>query len=82
MTGPEHIVAWIESSKPHYDRLLSLRKYDAGARSNRLIACAAFNLAADAYSEMVKGGDAYASDHDASTILGAALALSVWKLEE
>jgi len=81
MTAIEHIVAWIESSKPEYERLLRL-SVPGNFRTDHLRALEAFNLASAAYLQMIKGGDAWAGDHDASSILGAALALANWKLEQ
>jgi hypothetical protein len=77
MTGPEHILCWIESSQPHYRRLQGMKPGEFLSDVGRSLAC--LNLAISAYSEMVKGGDAYKSDHDASTILGAALLIAEWK---
>jgi hypothetical protein len=81
MTASEHIVAWIESSRPHYERLLKL-SVPGNFRTDGLRALEAASLAIDAHREMTRGGDAYASDHDAGTILGAAVALVAWRLEE
>lgn len=81
MTGAEHILAWIESSRPHYKKLLGISiPGNFLSDSGRAYAC--LNLAQEAYRAMVKCGDAYASDHDAGTILGAALAIASWRLEE
>ena len=81
MTAEEHIIAWIESSQPHYRKLLHISVPGNFIRdTGRAYAC--MNLAVEAYNEMVKGGDARASDHDASTIIGAALAISKWELEQ
>jgi len=81
MTGEDHIVTWIESSGPHYARLLRL-SVPGNFINDAHRAQEASSLAIMAYREMVRGGDAYASDHDASTILGAALALTKWELVE
>lgn len=81
MTAEEHIIAWIESSRPHYDRLLKL-SVPGNFRTDGLRALEAATLAIGAYREMVKGGDAWAGDHDAGTILRAAVALELWRLEE
>ena len=81
MTAEEHIVCWIESNQPHYRKLLNIAEPDNFIRyTGRAYAC--INLAVSAYQEMVRGGDAWAGEHDASTILGAALALSKWELEQ
>jgi len=81
MTVEEHIIAWIESSQPHYRKLLHI-SVPGNFLSDLGRAHACMNLAAEAYREMIKGGDAWASDHDASTIIGAALAISKWELEQ
>jgi hypothetical protein len=83
MTAVEHIVTWIESSAPHYNRLLVLEQTRKASdkRRNRLLASEAFLIAADAYSEMVRGGDAYMGEHTPETILDAAKALLAWELE-
>lgn len=80
MTAIEHIVAWIESSRPEYDRLLRL-SIPGNFRTDAERALEAAALAISAYRQMVKDGDAWAGDHDASTIIGAALALLSWELE-
>lgn len=80
MTAEEHIIAWIESSRPHYDRLLKL-SVPGNFSTDAARALEAASLAISAYREMVKGGDAYASEHDASTIIGAALQLTKWERE-
>lgn len=83
MTSEEHILAWIESSKPHYDRLITyFKNRNSPVWSDDSKAESAVRLAVSAYREMIRGGDAYASDHDASTILGAAVLISNWKLEQ
>lgn len=83
MTAEEHIVTWIESSQPHYRRLIELSApeniFSGGAGIRARIAT---NLASSAYHEMIRCGDAYASEHDAGTILGAARMLAEWKLEQ
>lgn len=81
MTAIEHIVAWIESSRPEYDRLLRL-SVPGNFSTDTERAHEAHALAVSAYRQMIKGGDAWAGDHDASSILGAALALAEWKLEQ
>lgn len=81
MTAEEHIIAWIESSRPHYDRLLKL-SVPGNFLTDSLRALEATQLAIAAYGEMVRGGDAWAGEHDASTIIGAALELTKWRLEE
>lgn len=81
MTGEDHILAWVTSSKPHYDRLLRIAK-PGNFRSdiNRAHACTM--LAANALQAMVKCNDAYKSDHDAGTVLRAAVLFSEWEAPE
>jgi hypothetical protein len=81
MTAIEYIVAWIESSRPHYDRLVRISTSTRPPENNGSLAISAFNLAADAYREMVRGGDAWAGDHSPETLLDAAKALLAWELE-
>lgn len=59
MTAEEHIIAWIESSQPHYKKLLQI------------------SVPGNFLSDLGR-----ASDHDASSIIGAALAISKWELEQ
>lgn len=78
MTGEEHILYWVESSKSHYDRLLRIaRPGNFHSDINRAHACTM--LAANALQDMVKCGDAYRRDHDASSVLRAAVLFSEWK---
>lgn len=81
MIAEEHIIAWIESSQPHYKKLLQI-SVAGNFLSDLGRAHACMNLAVRAYREMIKCGDARASDHDASSIIGAALAISKWELEQ
>lgn len=83
MTAVEHIIAWIESSRPEYDRLLQLEqdRKSKGSNANSLIAMEAFFIADGAYRQMVRGGDAWADEHSPATILDAARALLDWELE-
>lgn len=81
MTGEDHILAWVESSKPHYDRLLRIAKTgNFHSDINRAHACTM--LAANALQAMVKCNDAYKSDHDAGTVLRAAVLFSEWSAPE
>jgi hypothetical protein len=86
MTAEDHIVAWIESSRPHYDRLLEIEKCRKGANLPGYGSIAHFEratrLVADAYREMLRGGDASRSDpySPADLILAATLILT-WELE-
>lgn len=83
MTAVEHIVTWIESSRPEYERLLKLERdrKQGDKRFNASIAHEAFSIAASAYRQMVSGGDAYMGEHSPATILDAAKALLAWELE-
>ena len=81
MTAEEHIVAWIESSRPEYDRLLKL-SVPGNFQTDALRALEAASLAISAYKQMIKGGDAFASEHDAGTILRAAADLTQWERPE
>lgn len=81
MTAEEHIVAWIESSQPHYKRLLKL-SVPGNFIGNRDRAQCAFSLAADAQREMIRGGDAYRSEQSEINLLRAAAMLCEWRLEQ
>lgn len=81
MTAVEHIIAWIESSRPHYERLLSLWRNNKHF-SDDSNAESALRLAVSAYREMIRGGDAWAHDHSSETLLDAAKAILAWELEE
>jgi hypothetical protein len=83
MTAVEHIITWIESSRPEYDKLLQLEidRKAAGPGSNDSIAFRAYMIASSAYRQMVRGGDAYMGEHSPATILDAAKALLEWELE-
>ena len=81
MTGAEHILYWIESSREHYDRLLLIARDKQTARHSTIATRAAL-LASDAYREMTRGGDAYTSDHSPRSILEAAILLTEWELEQ
>ena len=81
MTGAEHIVTWIESSGPEYARLLKL-SVPGNFHTDANRALEAASLAINAYRQMIRGGDACASEHDASTILEAALMLTKWERPE
>lgn len=83
MTAVEHIVCWIESSQPEYNRLCQLERDRKGAPKglNAKLARQAYGIAEDAYRQMVRGGDAYMGDHSPATILDAAKALLEWELE-
>lgn len=82
MTAVEHIIAWIESSQPHYDRLLRLERSRNSGRSNTDLACEASSIAVSAYRDACECGDMFARDHSPTTILDAAKALLEWELEQ
>lgn len=79
MTAQEHIVAWIESSAPHYAKLLQIA--DTSAHRMTYRAALASNLAREAYAQMATYGDA-ADDYTAQEILGAAIDLLNWEKPE
>lgn len=85
MTAVEHMIAWIESSRAHYDRLLQLER-DRKSRPikpfNAGLALRALNIVIDAYAEATRGGDMFAEDQSPETILDAAKALLTWELEQ
>jgi hypothetical protein len=83
MTAVEHIITWICSSQPEYKRLCDLERYrkSEGPERNGWLAFEAYSIAASAYRQMVKGGDAYMGEHSPQTILDAAKALLEWELE-
>lgn len=81
MNAEQHIVAWIESSGPHYRRLLKLA-IRGNFIGNRDRAQFAFNLAADAQRDMIYCGDAYKSEQDETAICRAAALLCEWRLEQ
>lgn len=76
--GAQHILSWVESSFPHYERLLRIsRPGNYMSDINRAHACTM--LAANALQAMIKGGDAHKMNHDASSVLRAAVLFSEWK---
>lgn len=81
MTPEQHILCWIESSQPHYRRLLKL-SVPGNFIGYRDRAQRALNLAADAQREMIRDGDAHRSEHDEIVMLRAAAMLCEWRLEE
>lgn len=83
MTAVEHLVAWIGSSREHYDRLLALEidRKAADPGSNAAIAVEAVLIVASAYREATRGGDMFMGEHSPGTILDAAIALLDWELE-
>lgn len=80
MTAEEHIVAWIESSQPHYRRLQRL-SVPGNFVGNFGRASYALTLAFDAQREMIRGGDAYPSEQDEMALLRAAAMLCEWRQE-
>jgi hypothetical protein len=87
MKAEEHIIAWIESSRPHYDRLLEIerrRHPDAiGAfYSASVLASHALALVISSYAEMISCGDASREDpYSASELFEAAKLVAAWELE-
>jgi hypothetical protein len=85
VTAVEHMVAWIESSREHYERLCRL-EIDRNKRSNKGLnvtyAREALSIVTSAYNEAVQGGDMFARDQSPATLLQAALALLEWELEQ
>jgi hypothetical protein len=83
MTAVEHIIAWIESSRPHYEGLVQLERDRKGfdSRFNSVLARQALNIVASAYTEATRGGDMFPEDHSPATILDAAKALLEWEME-
>jgi hypothetical protein len=84
MTAVEHIIAWIESSRPHYERLLKLEigRKALGSEANVGIADEALSIVTSAYREATRGGDMFPADQSPATILDAAKALLEWELEQ
>lgn len=86
MTAQDHILAWIESSREHYDRLREIETLRKAATNPALRSCntveRATRLVADAYRDMVRCGDALASDPytPADLVLAVALVIN-WELE-
>lgn len=82
MKAEDHILAWIESNRPHYDRLLSFSTgKKTGVWSNISLAESAVRLVASAYSEMVRCGDASRDDpYSAAELLEAAKLVAAWEL--
>lgn len=85
MRAEDHVIAWIESSRPHYDRLLDIEKARKGAAGYITSVGAirrAATLVADAYCDMIRDGDALKSDPYSPADLAKAVALVVaWELE-
>lgn len=83
MTPVEHMIAWIESSRPHYERLLKLER-DRKSRpaSIQWHAFVASSIVASAFAEATRGGDMFASEWTAADLLDAAKALLSWELEQ
>jgi hypothetical protein len=89
MTAIEHMIAWIESSHPHYVRLCNLERdrkarESAGTltRHNAGLAMRAFNIVCDAYSEATRGGDMFPEQWTPGDLLDASKALLTWELEQ
>lgn len=84
-SNAEHILAWIESSKPENDRLLDIhRRRQAGCADGFIrssgAATAALNLVVSAYGQMCSGGDAL-GDYSALNLLEAARLVISWEPE-
>lgn len=85
MTAEEHILSWIESSRPHYRDLLEIhRRRQPECRDGYMrqsgLAAAAHNLVNRAYSEMLRGGDARRDDeYSAAEQLRAAVLVTQWE---
>jgi hypothetical protein len=88
MKAEDHVIAWIESSREHYDRLLQLSEFRKSPSapmhfSGLHVLESATRLVADAYREMIRGGDALRSDPYSTDDLAKAVALvAVWELEQ
>lgn len=88
MTAEDHIIAYIESSAPHYKRLLELterRKPGCthGFMRPQGVAAAASNLVADTYGEMIANGSALRDDpYSPAELLRAAAMLCEWEQPE
>jgi len=86
MTAQDHILAWIESSREHYDRLLEIEQLRKASTNPYLKSChtleRASRLVADAYREMIRGGDASQSDiYSAADLVLAVALVVIWELE-
>lgn len=85
MTAQDHILAWIESSAPHYKTLLEIyRRRQPGCSDGFIspfgLSAAAMNLVHSAYQEMLRGGDARRDDeYSAADQLRAALLIVEWE---
>lgn len=90
MTDIEHMIAWIESSRPHYERACQLerdRKRDLAAvpypRSHMTnLAGTALGIVTSAFLEATRGGDMFASEWSAAQLLDAAKELLTWEMEQ
>jgi len=88
MKAEDHIIAWIESSRPHYDRLLTIEidRKALGfltAHTSCMIIRRATDLVSDAYHDMIRCGDARRDDPYSPADLVKAVALAVaWELEQ
>lgn len=79
MTAAEHIIAWIESSREHYDRLLELEALRKKAPNSGLVLLNAATLINSAYGQALQGGDCY--DYTPEERAEAILMALRWKLE-
>lgn len=88
MTAEDHIIAWIESSGPHYRQLRDIHRRRQphcpdGFRRSDALAAMVFNLVTQSYREMVRTGDADKDDpYSAVELLRAAIMLAQWEAPE
>lgn len=87
MTAVEHMIAWIESSRPHYERLLQLERnrkaaLDADTSFHALLAQNALAIVVSAYYEAVRSGDMNGDQWSPALVLDAAKAALEWELEQ
>lgn len=86
MTAEDHIIAWIESSAPHYDTLLRIARGEALTISYHRPAPSpaiarsrdALELVTRAYDEMARTGDAL-DDYTSADLCRAAAMLCEWE---
>jgi len=79
MTNAEQIMAWIEASQPHRDKLVyivSQRNLEWFRSDNR--ADHALQLVSSAWREMIYDGVAVAIEYSPETLLQATIAVTLW----
>ena len=86
MKAQDHILAWIESDRDHYARLLEIEQLRKASTIPHLKSCntleRASRLVADAYREMVRTGDASRDDpYSAADLVLAVALVTIWELE-